>query len=125
MLRVTWHYNLKRASTKRLRKRSWRTIVFVSSSPAATLHCHLRGRSVALTLREVCGLTTEEIARAFLVTPATLAQRIVRAKAVIRDKAIAYQVPVSQELSGRLGPYFRLCTWFSTRVIQWNQQGLD
>ena len=80
---------------------------------------------VALTLREVCGLTTEEIARAFLVTPATLAQRIVRAKAVIRDKAIAYQVPVSQELSGRLGPYFRLCTWFSTRVIQWNQQGLD
>src|SRR6185295_18700218 len=43
---------------------------------------------VALTLREVCGLTTEEIARAFLVTPATLAQRIVRAKAVIRDKAI-------------------------------------
>jgi len=44
---------------------------------------------VALTLREVCGLTTEEIARAFLVTPATLAQRIVRAKAVIRDKAIS------------------------------------
>ena len=58
---------------------------------------------VALTLREVCGLTTEEIARAFLVTPATLAQRIVRAKAVIRDKAIPYQVPVSQELSARLG----------------------
>jgi RNA polymerase sigma-70 factor (ECF subfamily) len=58
---------------------------------------------VALTLREVCGLTTEEIARAFLVTPATLAQRIVRAKAVIRDKAIPYQVPASQELSPRLG----------------------
>src|SRR5246500_1887129 len=58
---------------------------------------------VALTLREVCGLTTEEIARAFLVTPATLAQRIVRAKAVIRDKAIPYQVPVSQELPARLG----------------------
>ena len=58
---------------------------------------------VALTLREVCGLTTEEIARAFLVTPATLAQRIVRAKAVIRAKAIPYQVPVSQELSARLG----------------------
>ena len=58
---------------------------------------------VALTLREVCGLTTEEIARGFLVTPATLAQRIVRAKAVIRDKAIPYQVPVSQELSERLG----------------------
>ena len=58
---------------------------------------------VALTLREICGLTTEEIARAFLVTPATLAQRIVRAKAIIRDKAIPYQVPVSQELSARLG----------------------
>jgi RNA polymerase sigma-70 factor (ECF subfamily) len=58
---------------------------------------------VALTLREICGLTTEEIARAFLVTPATLAQRIVRAKAVIRGKAIPYQVPVSQELPARLG----------------------
>jgi|SRR5882724_1429062 len=58
---------------------------------------------VALTLREICGLTTEEISRAFLITPATLAQRIVRAKAVIRDKAIPYQVPASQELSARLG----------------------
>jgi RNA polymerase sigma-70 factor (ECF subfamily) len=48
---------------------------------------------VALTLREVCGLTTEEIARAFLVTLATLAQRIVRAKAVIRDKVIPYEIP--------------------------------
>ena len=57
---------------------------------------------VALTLREVCSLSTEEIARAFLVTPATLAQRVVRAKAIIRDKAIPYQVPVSQELSARL-----------------------
>jgi len=60
-------------------------------------------QQVALTLREVCGLTTEEIARAFLVTPAALAQRIVRAKAVIRDKAIPYQVPVSEELWPRLG----------------------
>jgi RNA polymerase sigma-70 factor, ECF subfamily len=58
---------------------------------------------VALTLREICGLTTEEIARAFLVTPATLAQRIVRAKAIIREKAIPYQVPVCQELQARLG----------------------
>ena len=58
---------------------------------------------VALTLREICGLTTEEIARTFLVTSATLAKRIVRAKAVIRDKAIPYQVPVSEELSTRLG----------------------
>src|SRR6185295_4800455 len=58
---------------------------------------------VALTLREICGLTTEEIARAFLVTQATLAQRIVRAKALIRDKEIPYQVPASEELSTRLG----------------------
>ncbi len=60
-------------------------------------------QQVALTLREVCGLTTEEISRAFLVTPAALAQRIVRAKAVIRDKAIPYQVPVAAELPERLG----------------------
>jgi len=58
---------------------------------------------VALTLREVCGLTTEEIARSFLVTPATLAQRIVRAKAKIREIPIPYEVPTPQELPERLG----------------------
>ncbi len=57
---------------------------------------------VALTLREICGLTTEEIARAFLVTPATLAQPIVRAKAKIRETPILYEVPTPQELPERL-----------------------
>jgi len=58
---------------------------------------------VALTLREVCGLTTEEIAKAFLTTPQTLAQRIVRAKAKIRETPIPYEVPTPQELPERLG----------------------
>jgi RNA polymerase sigma-70 factor, ECF subfamily len=58
---------------------------------------------VALTLREVCGLTTEEIAKAFLTTPRTLAQRIVRAKTKIRETKIPYEVPTPQELPQRLG----------------------
>ena len=62
----------------------------------------------ALTLREVCGLTTEAVARAFLVPAPTLAQRIVRAKAKIRDERIPYRVPSQEELPGRLEGVLRV-----------------
>lgn len=63
---------------------------------------------VALTLREVCGLSTEEIARAFLLPTPTLAQRIVRAKAKIRDAGIPYEVPEASRLAERLDSVLRV-----------------
>jgi RNA polymerase sigma-70 factor (ECF subfamily) len=73
-------------------------LIFTCCHPSLPAEAH-----VALTLREVCGLTTEEIAKAFLTTPRTLAQRIVRAKAKIRETPIPYEVPTPQELPERLG----------------------
>jgi RNA polymerase sigma-70 factor (ECF subfamily) len=78
-------------------------LVFTCCHPAIAAEAQ-----AALTLREVCGLTTEEIARAFLVPAPTIAQRIVRAKARIRDEKIPYQVPSRGELPERLDAVLRV-----------------
>jgi RNA polymerase sigma-70 factor (ECF subfamily) len=72
-------------------------LIFTCCHPALTPDAQ-----IALTLREVCGLTTEEIAYAFFTSPSTVAQRIVRAKAKIRDAGIPYQVPALSDLAERL-----------------------
>jgi RNA polymerase sigma-70 factor (ECF subfamily) len=72
-------------------------LIFICCHPAIAPDAQ-----IAMTLREVCGLTTEEIAAAFLTRPPTIAQRIVRAKGKIRDAEIPYQVPARHELAERL-----------------------
>lgn len=72
-------------------------LIFLCCHPALSLDAQ-----VALTLREACGLTTEEIAQAFVVKPSTIAQRIVRAKAKIRDARIAYELPSQEDLKQRV-----------------------
>jgi len=78
-------------------------LVFTCCHPALAAEAQ-----VALTLREVCGLTTEEIARAHLANPSTIAQRIVRAKARIREARIPYEVPGRTELPERLASVLRV-----------------
>ncbi|TPQ24899.1 RNA polymerase sigma factor [Methylomonas koyamae] len=78
-------------------------LIFTCCHPALAAEAQ-----VALTLREVCGLATEEIARAFLLPTPTLAQRIVRAKAKIRDAKIPYRAPEPEELAERLPPVLQV-----------------
>jgi RNA polymerase sigma-70 factor (ECF subfamily) len=72
-------------------------LIFACCHPALNLKVQ-----VPLTLREVCGLTTDEIASAFLTAPASLAQRIVRGKAKIRDAGIPFVIPTAEEFPQRL-----------------------
>ncbi|MGH9016928.1 MAG: hypothetical protein ACRDY1_04185 [Acidimicrobiales bacterium] len=109
---------LRRAAAAERRQRAWGELAVASDAGATTERiaddrlrliftcCHpalALGAQVALTLRSLGGLTTGEVAQAFLVPGATLAQRIVRAKRKIRAAGISYQVPGPGDFAGRLG----------------------
>ncbi len=78
-------------------------LIFTCCHPALSTEAQ-----IALTLREICGLTTEQIAKAFLTSPVTIAQRIVRAKNKIRDAAIPYEIPTQEQLPERLDTVLRV-----------------
>lgn len=78
-------------------------LIFICCHPAISADAQ-----VALTLREVCGLTTEEIARAFLTAPATIAQRVVRAKLKIREAHIPFETPPLRDITGKLAAVLRV-----------------
>jgi RNA polymerase sigma-70 factor (ECF subfamily) len=78
-------------------------LIFICCHPSLPIDAQ-----IAMTLREVCGLTTEQIAHAFLTTPPTIAQRIVRAKARIRDQAIAYEIPAAADRQARIESVLRV-----------------
>src|SRR6201984_1252570 len=99
---LVWHLEAQWSEAERSREEDSveddrLRLIFTCCHPSLAPEAH-----VALTLREVCGLTTEEIAKTFLTTPRTLAQRIVAAKANIRDTPIRYEVPSPEELPERL-----------------------
>ena len=73
---------------------------------------------MALTLRLLGGLTTEEIARAFLVPEPTIAQRIVRAKRTLAEKRVPFEVPRGEELAARLSSVLEVLTWSSTKATR-------
>jgi RNA polymerase sigma-70 factor, ECF subfamily len=88
-------------------------LIFTCCHPALTPDAR-----IALTLREVGGLTTEEIARAYLTSAPTIAQRIVRAKAKIRDEAIPYEVPARAELPARIESALQVVYLIFTKAMR-------